>query len=182
MSGATHVPQTKKGIQVLLMTCRAKITGPDGSITHAKAFLDLGASCSFVTERLAQLLKLPRRRDNSVIDGIAGVNATRTRGAVIFTVSHMSGKGRQVYVENAFVLSKVCMDMPVSPVDSLSQWKHLTGLDIADPDFGTPAHRRAPRSQLFRRNTPSQPAVGPTRHTLCADDVLWMGPGWTTPI
>ena len=42
-------------------------------------------------------------------------------------------------MENAFVLSKVCMDMPVSAIDSLSQWKHLTGLDLADPDFGTPA-------------------------------------------
>ena len=31
------------------------------------------------------------------------------------------------------------MDMPVSPVDSLSQWTHLTVLDLADPDFGTPA-------------------------------------------
>ena len=31
------------------------------------------------------------------------------------------------------------MDMPVSSVDYISQWKHLTGLDIADPEFGTPA-------------------------------------------
>ena len=90
VSSATHVSQTKREKQVLLMTCRAKITGPDGSITHARVFLDPGASCSFVTEKLAQQLKLSRRRDNSVIAGIAGVNATRMRGAVSFTVSHVS--------------------------------------------------------------------------------------------
>ena len=28
--------------------------------------------------------------------------------------------------------------MPANPVDSISQWKHLTGLDLADPEFGTP--------------------------------------------
>ena len=106
---------------------------------HVRVFLDQGASCSFVKERLAQQVKLPRRRDNSVIAGIAGVNATRTRGDVSFTVSQMSGKGRHVYVENAFVLSKVCMDMPVSPVAPIVQWRHLTGLDLADPDFETPA-------------------------------------------
>ena len=101
-------PQTKRGKQVLLMTCREKITGPDGSVTHARVFLDPGASCSFVTERLAQQLKLPRRRDNSVIAGIAGVNATRARGAMSFTLSHVSGKGGRVnvHVENASVLSE----------------------------------------------------------------------------
>ena len=139
VSSATHVPQTRKGKQVLLMTRRAKIIAPDGSTTQARVFLDPGASYSFVTEKLAQQLRLPRRKDNSLVAGIAGVNATRTRGAVSFTVAHVSGRGRQIHVENAFVLSKVCMDMPVSPVDSISRWKHLAGLDLADPDFGTPA-------------------------------------------
>ena len=139
VSSATYVPQKKRGKQVLLMTCRAKITGPDGSIAQVRIFLDPGASCSFITERLVQQLNLPRRKDNSLIAGIAGVNTTRTRGKVSFTISRVNGKGRQVYVENAFILSKVCMDMPVSPVDSISQWKHLTGLDLADPEFGTPA-------------------------------------------
>ena len=32
----------------------------------------------------------------------------------------------------------VTTDMPASPVDSISQWKHLAGLELADPEFGTP--------------------------------------------
>ena len=28
--------------------------------------------------------------------------------------------------------------MPASPIDSISQWNHLTGLELADPEYGTP--------------------------------------------
>ena len=138
VSTVTQVPQLKKRKQVLLMTCKAKITGPDGNVARARIFLDLGAACSFITERLAQQLKLPRRKDNSLIAGIAGANATHMHGVVSFTVSHMYTKGKQIHVLDALALPKVTTDMPASPVDSISQWKHLTGLDLADPEFGTP--------------------------------------------
>ena len=60
---------------------------------------------------------------------------TRTRGAVSFTVSHVHTKGKQIHVLDALVLTT---DVPASPVDSISQWKHLTGLDLADLEFGMP--------------------------------------------
>ena len=183
VSSATHVPQTKRGKQVLLMTCQARITGPDGSVTQARVFLDPGASCSFITERLAQQLKLPRRKDNSLIAGIAGVNATRSRGAVRFTMCHVSGKGRQVHVGNAFVLSRVCMDMPVSPVDYISHWKHLTGLDLADPEFGTPARVDVLLGadyygEVLLRGRRWGPRGTPYAQRTC----FWMGSGRTTSI
>ena len=96
-SSVTHVPQPKGRKRVLLMTCKAKITGPKGNAIVARVFLDPGASCSFISERLVKQLKLPRRKDNSLIAGIAGVNATRTRGAVSFSVSHVRGKGKRIH-------------------------------------------------------------------------------------
>ena len=72
------------------------------------------------------------------VANIAVVNATRARGAVSFTMSHMRGKVKQIHVLDALVLPKVTSDMPASPVHSISQWKHLTGLDWADQEFGTP--------------------------------------------
>ena len=53
VSSVTHVPQRKKKTQVLLMTSRAKITGRDGKTMTARVFLDPGAACSFITERVA---------------------------------------------------------------------------------------------------------------------------------
>ena len=138
VSTVTYVSQPRRRKQVLLMTCQAKVTGPNGKAAKARIFLDPGAACSFVTERLARELGLPRRKDNTMIAGIAGVNATRTRGAVSFTVSKLHGKGKQVQIPHALVLPKVTTDMPANSVGSIEKWKHLKGLDLADSEFGTP--------------------------------------------
>ena len=39
----------------------------------------------------------------------------------------------------ASVLPKVTADLPTIPVSPVTQWKHLSGLEFADPDYGTPA-------------------------------------------
>ena len=137
VSSVTCVPQLKRSKQVLLMTCKAKIY--DGTFTQARVFLDPGAFCSFVTERLAQQLRLPRHKDNTMIAGIAGVNAMHSHGTVSFTLGHACGGGKRIRVQNPFVLTRVTADMPVNPVGPVDKWKPLAGLDLADPDFGTPA-------------------------------------------
>ena len=48
------------------------------------------------------------------------------------------GGGKQIDVE-ASVLPKVTADLPTTPIFSVTQWKHLSGLELADPDYGTPA-------------------------------------------
>ena len=50
VSNVRHVPALKKNEQVLLMTCRAQITGPKEITSQARVFLDPGAACSFITE------------------------------------------------------------------------------------------------------------------------------------
>ena len=139
VSSVTHVPQPRKRKQVLLMTCHAKVTGPDGTTTQARVFLDPRAACSFITERLAQQLGLLRWKDNFLIAGIAGVNAKRMCGIVNFTVPYVHKKGKQIHVQDAFVLPKVTTDMSASPAGCFGKRKHLKGLDLADPEFGTPA-------------------------------------------
>ena len=58
---STHVSQLRNRRQVLLMTCRVKIIGPDRSTTQARALLDSASSISFVTDRLVQRLCLVHR-------------------------------------------------------------------------------------------------------------------------
>ena len=139
VSTETHVPPTKDSKQLFPMTCKAQITGPNGISSHARIFLDPGAACSFITEGLAQQLRLSRRKNNSTIAGIAGISTTRTRGAVSFTVRHVRGGGKQIHVDGAFILPKITTNMPISPVSTISKWKHLFGLELADPEFGNPA-------------------------------------------
>ena len=89
----------------------------------SRIFLDPGAACSFITKGLAQQLGLLQRKDNFIKAGIAGFNATSTLDAVRFTLSHVHGKGQQINVLPALVFPKVhaTMDMPASPVDSISR-------------------------------------------------------------
>ena len=44
----------------LLMTCRVYVEAPDKSTVEARALLDSGSSASFISERLANSLSLPR--------------------------------------------------------------------------------------------------------------------------
>ena len=50
----------------------------------------------------------------------------------------MHGKGQQIQVLDTLVLPKVTTNMPANPPDSISQWKHLTGIELADLQFGKP--------------------------------------------
>ena len=124
--------------QVLLMTCKVQVVGPNGYSTYARALLDSASSTSFITERLAQHLRLPRTHRSLNISGIGGINARSTsRGMVRFNVTHFDGKGKAIPVD-AVVLSTVTTDLPIQPVAYDQHWKHLTGLRLADPDFGKP--------------------------------------------
>ena len=58
----------------LLMTCRVLVHARDGSAVEARAILDSASSASFVSERLAQTLCLPRSHQSTKISGIAGLS------------------------------------------------------------------------------------------------------------
>ena len=127
-------------------------------------------------------MRLPRRKSNTVIAGIAGVNATRTRGAVNFTLGHARDGKRKIHVEDAFVLSKVTTDMPMNLVDTLGKWKHLAGLELEDSNDGTPARVDILLgADYFGEVLLRGRRWGPRGHALCPEDVLWLGFSRTTP-
>ena len=55
-----------------------------------------------------------------------------------FKIAGVRNGGKKIEVE-ASVLPKVTADLPTIPVASVSDWKHLLGLELADPDYETPA-------------------------------------------
>ena len=62
------------GRDVLLMTCTMLIKSPTGISIEARGILDSASSSSFVSECLAQFLKLPRSTCCVRISGIAGLS------------------------------------------------------------------------------------------------------------
>ena len=76
------------------MTCRVLVISFDGSVIQARALLDCAATTSFITERLAQKLHLPRCTSKFNINGIAGLNV-RPSETVSFNVAGVRGGKKQ---------------------------------------------------------------------------------------
>ena len=61
----------------------------------------------------------------------------RSRGLVDIEVTDVREIGK-VHAVQALVLTKITSSTPACPVSEQRNWTHLTGLSLADPDFGTP--------------------------------------------
>ena len=76
-----HVAAPSVSEQVLLMTCKVKVTAQVGSSTIARALIDTGSSTLLVQERIEQLLRLPRSKKNIMVEEVGGTT-TPTGGSV----------------------------------------------------------------------------------------------------
>ena len=121
------------------MTCRVLARAPNGPSIEARALLDSASSASFVSERLAQCLCLPRFRQGAKIMGIAGLSHNSPIQALTrFFISPMRDQSREINV-TAVVVPQVTCSLPLQPVLFKTEWTHLSDLTLADPDFGQPA-------------------------------------------
>ena len=122
----------------LLMTCRVLIGAPDGTAVEDRAILDSASSASFVSERLAQTLCLPRLHQGTKISGIAGLShSTPPRSVACVKVSSTRCPHKKMEV-TAIVVPRVTCDLPLHPVSFDLSWNHLEDIQLAGPDFGRP--------------------------------------------
>ena len=127
--------QTGSSSNTIMMTCQVLIHAPDGSQLRARGLLDSGSSTSFVSQRLVQSLGLPRSTKNLQITGIAGISPLHSISS--FQISPTFSPSEKTLV-TAIVVPRVTCDMPIQPVSLNSKWKHLSGLNLSDPEFGCP--------------------------------------------
>lgn len=100
----------------LLMTCRVLVRAPDGTFVEARALLDNASSASFVSERLAQTLRLPRANQKARISGVAGLSHHSSNQSIAkFAIAPTRPPLREIDV-TAIVVPKVTCDLPFSPV------------------------------------------------------------------
>ena len=72
-----------------MMTCQIMVMTSDGRVTKARALLDCASSTSFVTERLAQRLQLPRQSQCIQVAGIGGAkHKMSSRSVITLTVAN----------------------------------------------------------------------------------------------
>lgn len=72
---------------MLLMTCRLFVESPEGMSVEVRGILDSASSASFISECLAQVLRLHRSSCKTEISGIGGISySTSTQSTATFTV------------------------------------------------------------------------------------------------
>ena len=125
----------------LLMTCCVLLASPNGLSIETRCFLDNASSASFISERVAQCLHLPRYFHPICVSAIIGLsNNCSCRHVSKLTVSPVNDNHPRFDV-TAIVVPRVTCDLQDklgSSFRSKLSWDHLSGLSLADPNFGTP--------------------------------------------
>ncbi|XP_055522662.1 uncharacterized protein LOC129716848 [Wyeomyia smithii] len=116
---------------VLLATAVVLVVDDQGFRFPARALLDSGSECNFMTVGLAQKMKLKCRRSDVAVCGI-GESTSRVKQTTNTTIkSRVSEFSHRI---EFLLLPKVTANLPTTNV-SLAGWKIPTGVELADPAF-----------------------------------------------
>ncbi|XP_062535419.1 uncharacterized protein LOC134204656 [Armigeres subalbatus] len=117
--------------QVLLATAVLVVEDDVGRRYPARALLDSGSECNFISANLCEAMNVSIQKANIAIQGIgqSGVKATHKTKAVI--KSRVSSYARSM---EFLVLPKVTASLPTSTVQA-SGWDIPEDIQLADPEF-----------------------------------------------
>ncbi|XP_046141661.1 uncharacterized protein LOC123987780 [Osmia bicornis bicornis] len=118
---------------VLLATAQLMLVGPHGVQTRVRALLDQGSQSSFVSESVANLLGLQKRRVDVPLVGLGAKSAGTAHQATSFKIISLIDPLFQVET-NALILSKLTSQLPARCPMELDLGM-FAGLSLADPQF-----------------------------------------------
>lgn len=121
---------------VLFSTVRVLVKNNFGKFVSARALLDSGSACNFMTEKCARRLGLKISQSSQPVNGI-GQTVTEPSGRLTCTLKPTVTTEKHTFSITAYVLPDICPAMPSSFVDR-STWKHVHNLNLADPDLHIP--------------------------------------------
>ncbi|XP_055605400.1 uncharacterized protein LOC129753591 [Uranotaenia lowii] len=116
---------------MLLATAVVLVEDCTGFSYPARALLDSGSECNFMTETLCQRLGVQRKSINISVVGIGQANSHVKHQVSALIRSRMSSFSRKM---DFLVLPKVTADLPTATVDT-SNWKLPPGVNLADPSY-----------------------------------------------
>lgn len=116
---------------VLLATANIKLIDDNGTEHLARALLDSGSECCFMTQSFSQLVKGQRQKLWCPVVGI-GQSTTEARYKLRSTI-----RSRVCQYSTSLdflILPKVTIDLPSASIDA-SSWEIQPGIELADPSF-----------------------------------------------
>ncbi|XP_025996217.2 uncharacterized protein LOC113005209 [Solenopsis invicta] len=117
---------------VLLATARVTVLSPSGRTLNVRALFDQGSEITFVTERLAQNLRLPQFRIPLSISAVGAVYAGTCRFATPLRIAPINHNNTPLITTAASILSALTKYSPL-PAPPQCDLSYLQGLDLADP-------------------------------------------------
>lgn len=123
-----HSWQTHK--DVLLATALVRVHSPLGKTAVARALIDTGAETSFISEALAQTMRLPKKKVQVTVTGLQGTKTGAIRHATSLQFSAVQDGSRRFDLQ-AYVLQHITNYKPkrFSP----ERYEELQHLILADP-------------------------------------------------
>lgn len=134
----THHSSTNKASQQMvtcLPTAQIRVRDQLGELQTLRALIDQCSQSTFITERAAQLLKIPKHKTDIEIYGVANIKSGSVKYTVNMTV-HPRFESNHVHHMEAKVLKTLTGTHPETQlVNPRSETQNLT---MADPDFDLP--------------------------------------------
>lgn len=130
---ASHI--TTKQTTALLATAIVQIRSEDNYKITLRALIDQGSQASFISERAAQLLKAKRYPIKGTVVGVG-----TTRESIKHAVQlNLESTNEDYNLEvRTYVMSKPLSTKLPSQTITASNWTHLDGLVLADPNYFKP--------------------------------------------
>ncbi|XP_076388605.1 uncharacterized protein LOC143264583 [Megachile rotundata] len=132
----TSTPNVPKRTPVLLATASILVVSQNGDRFPARALLDQGSEVSFITESLAEKLELTCRFSAVPIIGVGAQRSNIAHRATTFQLISRIDESFKCHVD-ALMLPELTTCLPAARIVH-TQWSHLEGLHLADPDFAKP--------------------------------------------
>ncbi|XP_062712871.1 uncharacterized protein LOC134289991 [Aedes albopictus] len=132
-------PQVSLAVQsyqstVLLETVTILVVDQNGMEHSARALLDSGSMCSFITKKLANALNLRRTKVDVAVSGIGDSSKQIKRKLTATIKSKLLSYTTSV---EFLILRRPTVCLPTTPID-ISSWK-FPKIPLADPRFHVPA-------------------------------------------
>ncbi|XP_029162380.1 uncharacterized protein LOC114933964 [Nylanderia fulva] len=118
--------------QMLLATARVTVGAPSGRTLTVRALLDQGSEITFITERLAQTLRMRRIRQPLSISAVGGMNAGTCQFAAKIRIAPIN-QAAPVFTTTASILRSLTKYSPYK-ANSNYDWSYLSDLNLADPN------------------------------------------------
>ncbi|XP_039453257.1 uncharacterized protein LOC120432183 [Culex pipiens pallens] len=137
---AANVAAESRKIHVFLSTVLVSVKDCNGKLHTARALLDSGSQANLISERLCQMLRLPRKKVSVPISGVGSARMQVDSSASAIISSRVSN---YTVPMEFLVLKRVTEDQPSATI--AIGWNLPSDMVLADPGF----NKRAPIDLLL---------------------------------